>query len=97
MSVDFRLTTDDPPTRAVFDTAMKAVGLREERTEDTTKRSFCITDGNGDYLWVYPNPDGSIAHFTKWGLQDGVYEFLDRLATELKTTVLNEHDEGFFS
>ncbi len=92
MSTCFRYTDDI--TEAKFRKAMAAVNITEDRNDDTSKDSFCITNGH-TFVWVYVY--NGLVTFETFGMQAmSGGELLYSIADELDTNCICEHDEGFF-
>lgn len=92
MSTDYRM--DLNPTKKQFLAAAKKVGVKEHITPETTKDSFCITDGDS-YIWCYIYK-GKVTSMARFGGNYDGEDFLRAIAEELHTELLSEHDEDYY-
>ena len=92
MSTSYRM--DISLTKDELLEIMKEINVEEWHTENTSKDSFCISDGE-NYLWCYADPRGKVSAFCRYGSND-IESFLEHLANQLGTGFYSEHDEEFW-
>jgi hypothetical protein len=82
-------------SKVAFNKAMKNAGVKDAKSEHASDDDFCITDGDS-YLWVYPNSDGQIREFCRYGGNYDAENFLREIAEELQVELMSEYDDNFF-
>lgn len=94
MSTCYRFTGDFD--KAAVLEAVKKLDLLTPDHRDNSSTSFLITDGTSS-VWAYHNEDGQYVSFERYGLNyDAAECILWPLARELGTSLLSEHDEGYY-
>lgn len=49
---------------------------------------------DGNFLWGYPNDNGEISQFERWGRND-VNDIIQRIEAATGIKMLSEHDDGY--
>jgi hypothetical protein len=63
-------------------------------SQDDQKRT--LTDGLGNYLWVFIDDDGSVELFTRYGWQNDTDAVLAAVAEAFETEIFSEHEPQFW-
>ena len=93
MSTDYIFNKDISKKKVL--SAMKKLGLEDAKADNSSKTSFCITNGEC-YLWCYTADDGSWVNFTRYGGNyDAEDEILVPLADELQVDFYSEYDDEY--
>jgi hypothetical protein len=93
MSTDFR-----PGRRIfardVFDGRLAKFGVDERRTPDEGQ-ARCLSDGQGNYLWVSIDDDGEVVDLTEYGLNK-TDAILAAVAEAFETEIFSEHEPPYW-
>jgi hypothetical protein len=93
MSTDFRPLTSIRMTD-LFDGRLEKAGLREQRSEDTTSNSRCLTDGR-NFLWAHCNDEGLVTTFTRYGM-NAPQRILRAISDGFDVDIVSEHEPEFW-
>jgi hypothetical protein len=94
MSTDYRFLT--PIKKRSFKAALKKCGLKENKNDNSTENSICVTDGT-NYIWFYAHDKKHIDSCSRYGGNwNGETTIIQVLANHLKVGYLSEYDDGYF-
>jgi hypothetical protein len=94
MSTDFR-PERNIFARDLFDGRLAKFGVDEWRTSHEGQ-ARCLSDNQGNYLWVLIDDDGDVAEFTENGWDNDTDTILAAVAEAFETEIFSEHEPQYW-
>jgi hypothetical protein len=95
MSTDFH-PIKDIPASDLLDGRLEEFGVYEHFNAETDAKKRMLTDGGGNFLWLYVDDAGLISCLTRYFPNGNPDKILDAIADAFDTEIVSEYESQFW-
>ena len=95
MSTDFSLSKRIQASD-LLEGRLERFGVRQKMNDETSEKTFCLTEGHNNFLWVYIDDEGFVSCLTRYMPNGNPDRILEAIADAFDVDIFSEYEPQFW-